>query len=157
MYAVIRTGGKQYRVSEGDTIDVEKLGAEVGSEVRFDEVLLVGTDSDTKLGTPVVPGAAVTGKVVFNGRAPKVLLMAPPPVAKLSEFAEMFEGAEAKSRRLAEHYKRVADEHGCEFLDAAQVIVSSDIDGIHLDASEHQKLGEAVAARAREILASTYP
>jgi lysophospholipase L1-like esterase len=87
-----------------------------------------------------------------NGSAPKVLLMAPPPVAKLTEFAEMFEGAEAKSRRLAEHYKRVADEYGCEFLDTSKVIVSSDIDGIHLEADEHRKLGNAVAARVKHIL-----
>ncbi len=74
MYAVIATGGKQYRVSQGDTIDVEKLGAEVGAEVKFDQVLLVGTDSETKIGQPTVPGALVVGKVVENGRAPKVLV-----------------------------------------------------------------------------------
>ena len=84
--------------------------------------------------------------------APKVLLMAPPPVAKLTEYAEMFEGAEVKSRRFSEHYQRVAQEFGCEFLDTAQVIVSSDLDGIHFEISEHQKLGRAVAARVREIL-----
>jgi len=84
--------------------------------------------------------------------APKVLLMAPPPVAKLTEYAEMFEGAEVKSRRFSEHYQRVAQEYGCEFLDTAQVIVSSDLDGIHFEVSEHQKLGRAVAARVREIL-----
>ena len=65
----------------------------------------------------------------------------------------MFEGAEAKSRRFAEHYARVAQERGCAFLDAGQVIVSSDLDGIHLEASEHAKLGVAVAARVREPLA----
>jgi lysophospholipase L1-like esterase len=85
-------------------------------------------------------------------RAPKVLLMAPPPVARLTEYAEMFEGAEVKSRRFSEHYQRVAQEYGCEFLDTAQVIVSSDLDGIHFEISEHQKLGQAVAARVREIL-----
>jgi lysophospholipase L1-like esterase len=84
--------------------------------------------------------------------APKVLLMAPPPVAKLTEYAEMFEAAEVKSRRFSEHYRRVAQEYGCEFLDTAQVIVSSELDGIHFEVSEHQKLGRAVAARVREIL-----
>ena len=74
MYAVIKTGGKQYRVSEGDTVEVEKLPVEVGAEVRFDEVLLIGTDTDTRLGTPTVAGASVVGKVVLNGRAPKVLV-----------------------------------------------------------------------------------
>ena len=85
-------------------------------------------------------------------RAPKVLLMAPPPVAKLTEYAEMFEAAEVKSRRFSEHYQRAAQEYGCAFLDTAQVIVSSDLDGIHFEGSEHQKLGRAVAARVREIL-----
>jgi lysophospholipase L1-like esterase len=84
---------------------------------------------------------------------PKVLLMAPPPVAKLTEFAEMFEGAEAKSTRFSEHYRRVAEEQGCDFLDTSEVIVSSNIDGIHFEVSEHQKLGKAVADQVRRILA----
>ena len=88
-----------------------------------------------------------------DDKAPKVLLMAPPPVAKLTDFAEMFEGAEAKSRRVSEHYRRVTQERGCAFLDTSQVIVSSDLDGIHLEADEHAKLGRAVAARVRELLA----
>ena len=87
-----------------------------------------------------------------DGRAPRVLLMAPPPIATLSEFAEMFEGAAAKSKKFAEHYRRVADERGCSFLDTATVIVSSDVDGIHLDPPEHGKLGLAVAGRVRELL-----
>lgn len=86
-----------------------------------------------------------------NGVPPQVLLMAPPPVARLSEFAEMFEGAEAKSRRLAEHYRRVAQEFGCHFYDTSQVIVSSDLDGIHFELSEHHKLGKAVASQVKRI------
>ena len=73
-------------------------------------------------------------------------------MAKLTGFAEMFEGAEAKSRRFAEHYARVAQERGCAFLDTGQVIVSSDLDGIHFEVAEHRKLGEAVAARVRQML-----
>jgi lysophospholipase L1-like esterase len=87
-----------------------------------------------------------------NGSVAKVLVLAPPPVARLTGFAEMFEGAEAKSRKFSEHYRRIAQEKGCELLDTAQVIVSSDLDGIHFEKSEHQKLGRAVAARVREIL-----
>jgi hypothetical protein len=78
--------------------------------------------------------------------------MAPPPVAKLTDFAEMFDGAEPKASRFAMHYKRVSEEHGCHFLDTAQVIASSDLDGIHFEAEEHRKLGIAVAARVRAIL-----
>ena len=87
-----------------------------------------------------------------NGGPPQVLLLAPPPVTKLTDFAEMFEGAEIKSERLAEHYARVAQERGCAFLDTGQVIVSSDLDGIHLEASEHAKLGIAVVAKVRKLL-----
>ena len=74
MYAVIRTGGKQYRVSEGDTVEVEKLPVEVGEEVRFSDVLLIGTEDATTVGRPIVPGAVVVGKVVFNGLAPKIIV-----------------------------------------------------------------------------------
>jgi lysophospholipase L1-like esterase len=85
------------------------------------------------------------------GGAPVVLLISPPPVATLTDMAQMFEGAEEKSRQFALHYERFAEQYGCEFFDASRVIVSSDVDGIHLDASEHGKLGEAVAARIKEI------
>jgi lysophospholipase L1-like esterase len=84
--------------------------------------------------------------------APQVLLLAPPPVARLSGFAEMFEGAEGKSHKFAEHYARVAQERGCAFLNTGQVIESSDLDGIHLEASEQAKLGRSVAAKVRELL-----
>ena len=68
MYAVIKTGGKQYRVAEGDVLNVEKLNAEAGSEVVFDEVLTVVNDADVKIGQPVVEGAKVTAKVVEQGK-----------------------------------------------------------------------------------------
>ena len=63
MYAIIKTGGKQYRVQEGDNIFVEKLNADVDSNVVFDQVLAVVNDGDVKVGTPVVEGAKVTAKV----------------------------------------------------------------------------------------------
>jgi lysophospholipase L1-like esterase len=86
-----------------------------------------------------------------DGGPPKVLLMAPPPVGKLTEFAEMFEDAEVKSRKFSEYYRRVAEEYGCMLLDTSEVIVSSDLDGIHFEAGEHQKLGEAVAALVKNF------
>jgi len=73
MYAVIMTGGKQYRISEGDTIEVERLAVEVGNEIEFDKVLLVGAEETIRVGKPVVAGARVTCKVVDQGRGPKVL------------------------------------------------------------------------------------
>ncbi len=73
MYAVIATGGKQYKVSEGDVIRVEKLGAEAGSEVTFDQVLAV-SDKKLKVGSPVVDGASVTATVVGEGKGKKVIV-----------------------------------------------------------------------------------
>ncbi len=74
MYAIIKTGGKQYRVSEGEAVQVEKLNAEVGAEVVFDEVLTVVNDADVKIGAPVVAGAKVTAKVVEHGKADKIFV-----------------------------------------------------------------------------------
>lgn len=72
MYAVIETGGKQYKVSEGDVIFVEKLGVEEGEAVTFDKVLVVADGEDVKVGAPVVEGAKVEAKVVKNGKAKKI-------------------------------------------------------------------------------------
>ncbi|OGY57746.1 MAG: 50S ribosomal protein L21 [Candidatus Colwellbacteria bacterium RIFCSPHIGHO2_02_FULL_45_17] len=74
MFAVIETGGKQYRVSEGKKLRVEKLDAEEGKVFVFDKVLLVSDDMGTKIGTPVVGGAKVEAKVLKQGRADKVIV-----------------------------------------------------------------------------------
>ncbi|MCK4870848.1 MAG: 50S ribosomal protein L21 [Gammaproteobacteria bacterium] len=72
MYAVIVSGGKQYRVTEGETIKVSKLEGEPGSLVTFDEVLLTANDEDIKIGTPVVEGVKVAGEIVNHGRGKKI-------------------------------------------------------------------------------------
>ena len=72
MYAIIETGGKQYKVESGDVVYVEKLNAEADSEVTFDKVVALGTDDGIKAGTPYVDGATVTAKVLKNGKAKKV-------------------------------------------------------------------------------------
>ena len=72
MYAIIKTGGKQYKVEVGDTVFIEKLGAEADSEVTFDEVLAIGSDDGIKTGAPFGEGAAVTAKVVKNGKGKKI-------------------------------------------------------------------------------------
>ena len=72
MYAVIVTGGKQYRVEKGDVIFVEKLNVEAETEYTFDTVLAVGEEGAVKVGTPTVEGAKVTGKVVKNGKGKKL-------------------------------------------------------------------------------------
>ena len=74
MYAVVETGGKQYRVSAGDQIRVEKLNAEAGSTVSLDKVLVIGGEGETLVGAPYVDGAAVEAEVVANGKADKVII-----------------------------------------------------------------------------------
>lgn len=74
MYAIIETGGKQYKVEAGDIVSVEKLGAEVGETVTFDKVLAVSDDNGLKAGTPYVEGTAVTGEVTENGKGKKVIV-----------------------------------------------------------------------------------
>ncbi|MGN1444167.1 MAG: 50S ribosomal protein L21 [Acutalibacteraceae bacterium] len=75
MYAIIETGGKQYKVEAGDTLFIEKLDVEAESEVTFDKVIAVGTDDGIKVGTPYVDGATVTAKAVKNGKAKKITVM----------------------------------------------------------------------------------
>jgi large subunit ribosomal protein L21 len=74
MYAIIETGGKQYKVSEGDVIYVEKLDASEGQQVTFDKVLAVSKESGLVVGTPLVSGASVTGTVEKHGKGPKIIV-----------------------------------------------------------------------------------
>lgn len=74
MYAVIETGGKQYRVSPGDVIAVERLPGEVGSRVELGQVLMVSEDGDVKIGRPVLAEARVVAEIVAQGRGPKVVV-----------------------------------------------------------------------------------
>ncbi|ETJ99239.1 ribosomal protein L21 [Eubacterium nodatum ATCC 33099] len=74
MYAVIETGGKQYRVQEGDILNIEKLGIEEGESVEFEKVLVLNNDSETKFGTPYVKGAKVVAEVKKNGKGPKIII-----------------------------------------------------------------------------------
>ena len=125
-------------------------------------LLMLGTnDLKMRFSVPAADIAASVGVLVeviqksatgVGGAAPKVVLIAPPPVGKLSEFAEMFTAAEVKSHKLAEYYQVMATQYDCDFLNAGDFIVSSDIDGIHFEADQHHKLGEAVALRVKKIL-----
>ena len=73
-YAVIRTGGKQYRVSEGDVVKIEKLVGDVGAKVTLADVLFVGNDGEAKIGAPLVANATVTGEIVGQDRAKKIIV-----------------------------------------------------------------------------------
>ena len=73
MYAVVKAGGKQYRVSSGESLRIEKLAAAVGSELVLDQVLLVGEGEALKIGNPMVSGASVSAKIVAHGLAEKVM------------------------------------------------------------------------------------
>jgi lysophospholipase L1-like esterase len=103
-------------------------------------------------------GAGVLVKIVQQsgsgpeGDSPAVLLVAPPPVGLLTELALMFAGAEEKSKKFSRQYHRVAQKYGCELLDAGEVVRPSDRDGIHLEAEEHRKLGNAVGAIVKKVL-----
>ena len=74
MYAVIQTGGKQYRVQQGDVIFVEKINAQADEAGTFEEGLLVGNDGETKIGTPMVEGAKVEGKVLAQVKSKKIVV-----------------------------------------------------------------------------------
>jgi large subunit ribosomal protein L21 len=74
MYAVIKTGGKQYRVAENDLVTVERLGGAAGDNVVLDQVLALGTGADVKIGTPLLAGAKVSAEIVEQARGPKVII-----------------------------------------------------------------------------------
>ena len=74
MFAVIETGGKQYRVQEGDVLTIEKLNVGAGEKVEFDKVLVLAKEGDLKVGAPYVEGAKVFGEVVENGKGQKVII-----------------------------------------------------------------------------------
>ena len=81
----------------------------------------------------------------LDGKSPKILIMVPPPLGKLTEWAETFQGGVEKSRQLADYYQSVASAYDCLFLDTSTVIQTSKLDGLHFDPEDHHKLGAAVA------------
>jgi lysophospholipase L1-like esterase len=109
--------------------------------------------SDAADGAGVLVNISLLSGAGPEGGEPAVLLVAPPPVGVITDLAQMFAGAQEKSRSFSRQYHRVAEKYGCVLLDAGEVVSTSDRDGIHLEADEHRKLGEAVAALAREAAA----
>ena len=88
-----------------------------------------------------------------SGRSgpPKILILAPPPLGELTEYAETFSGGVEKSRELAKHYRVIAEQYGCDFFDTGTVIQSSRLDGLHIDPEDHRKLAQALAERVKGI------
>jgi lysophospholipase L1-like esterase len=125
-------------------------------------IILLGTNDLKKRFSlsafDIAQGAGVLVRVVQGsqsgreGLGPRVLLLAPPPTAALTGYAEMFEDAGRKSQKFSEHYGRVAREMGCAYLDTSMVIVSSPLDGVHFEREAHRKLGNAVAVKVKELI-----
>ncbi|MCL5962737.1 MAG: 50S ribosomal protein L21 [Chloroflexi bacterium] len=82
MYAVVETGGRQYKVSEGQVIDVDRLPAEVGQTIELDRVLMLSDDNQVEVGMPTVPGAKVVAKVVGEERGEKIIVFKYKPKAR---------------------------------------------------------------------------
>jgi lysophospholipase L1-like esterase len=166
-YLIIEEGQNGRTTVWDDPIEGHKNGAAylpacLESHHPLDLVIIMlgSNDLKTRFSVPACDIAASAGVLVDIAQKsgfgpddgpPQVLLMAPPPLARLSDFAEMFEGSVEKSRLLGPRYRQIAEEYGCHFLDTGQIIVSSDVDGVHLDPGEHEKLGKAVAAKVRNI------
>ena len=125
-------------------------------------VLMLGTnDLKARFSLPagdIARGAGQLCDIILKsdtgpgGRHPRLILLAPPPLGKLSEFAEMFEGGVEKSSQFRDRFGAVAAEKGVELLDVGSVLHTSDIDGVHWAAESHHNLGVAVAIRAKRLL-----
>ena len=124
-------------------------------------IVMLGTnDLKRRLGgsaLEIAEGAGLLADIVAGSGCgpgdgpPQTLLVCPPPIARLDQFADAFEGGTEKSRQLARHYEAAAELRSCAFLDAGTVIASSDDDGIHLDEPAHGRLGMAIAECVRAL------
>ncbi|WP_304226052.1 SGNH/GDSL hydrolase family protein [Gracilinema caldarium] len=148
---------------EGDKNGLRQLLPILQSHAPLDLVIIMLGTNDLKIrfnptaydiarGAQLVAKAALRPEAFKPGAEPQVIMVCPPPTAKLSYFKPMFGDCGEISRELSPRYRQFAREIGAHFLDAGEHIRSSDLDGIHLEASEHRKLAEALAQKIREIL-----
>jgi lysophospholipase L1-like esterase len=151
-----------------DPIEPDRRGADylppcLRSHAPLDLLIVALGCNDLKTRFSATPGDIANGAerlinmaraepVGPNGAPPALLLVAPPPLMRLTDFAEMFEGGLEKSKRLGARYREVAERNHIGFLDAGEFIVCSDLDGIHYEANQHAILGRAMAAAARMVL-----
>jgi lysophospholipase L1-like esterase len=141
----------------------EYLGPCLGSHRPLDAVILFLGINDLKsqfgaTADEIAGGASTLIEIIresgagITGAMPPVLLMSPPLIGRLTEFAPRFVGAHEKSARLAGCFQSVAQAKGVNFLDTSELIAVSDVDGIHLDSQAHRTLGIAVAERVRKMI-----
>jgi lysophospholipase L1-like esterase len=148
---------------EGDKVGKRHLPVLLQSHAPLDlVVVMLGTNdlkmrfsahaSDIAAGAGLLVGIIRASGAGTAGGSPAVLLIAPPPLARLSAFEAMFQGGAEKSRKLGEYFREIARLRDCHFLDAANLVRSSDLDGIHLEEKDHHALGQAVAREVKKIL-----
>jgi lysophospholipase L1-like esterase len=148
---------------EGDKIGGRHLVPCLESQAPLDLVALMLGTNDLKMrcsapASDIAAGVGVLLDIIGRsaagraGKAPPVLLLAPPPLAKLTAYAGMLEGGSEKSLQLGNLYAELARARGCAFLDTGKIIRASDLDGVHLDRAEHRTLGAAVAREVTRIL-----
>jgi len=125
-------------------------------------ILMLGTNDlkykyhlsafDIGLSITVLLDIITKSTVSKDGTAPKTLLLAPPPIGKLTYLKELFEDSVEKSKEIAVYFARAAKRFGCDFMDAGKIISTSELDGVHYSADSHKKLGEALAKKVKEMI-----
>ena len=168
-YSVIEEGLSGRTTVFDDPIEPDRRGADylppcLRSHAPLDLLIIALGCNDLKARFSASPGDSAFGaeRLILMTRAepvgpegapPRILLVAPPPLARLTAFAEMFEGGAEKSRLLGARYREVAERHGVGFVDAGAFIACSPLDGIHYAQDQHAVLGKAMAEAVRMTLA----
>ena len=168
-YSVIEEGLNGRTTVFTDPIEPDRRGADylppcLRSHAPLDLLIIALGCNDMKMRFSASPGDIANGaeRLILmtraepagpNGAPPKILLVAPPPLAKLTAFAEMFQGAAEKSRALGARYREIAERHKVGFVDAGEFIACSPLDGIHYEADQHAILGRVLAEAVRMTLA----
>lgn len=167
-YTIIEEGLNGRTTNIDDPVDEDRNGrvhlpSRLETHAPFDLIVIMLGTNDTRKrlnrsASDIAQSAALLGRMASrsvsgpNGSAPKVLLVAPPPIIVLPGWEEMLDGASEKSALFGKRYAWFAARYGLHFFDAGEAITSSPVDGIHFDEENHAKLGRAIAGRVREIL-----
>lgn len=168
-YAVIEEGLAGRTTVFDDPLEPHRSGKDylppcLQSHAPVDVVILVLGTNDTQAryhvsALEIALGVGVLVEMIVNsvagpgGGGPDVLLLAPPPIGEIPEpWTDSFAGAREKSLKLPEHYRNIAEEYQCTYVNTAQFVESSAVDGLHWDASAHESLGKALVGYVRELL-----